>query len=847
MLRIDEILGDLRAMLATHTNVVLEAPPGAGKTTRVPLALLDAPWLEGLNLVMLEPRRLAARAAATFMAGTLGERVGERVGYRIRGDSRVSRETRIEVVTEGVLARMLASDPALERYGAVIFDEFHERSLHADLGLALTLESQQHLRESLRILVMSATLDGNDVARLIGGATPAPVVRSAGRMFPVATHYRPPRAAEYPDAAIARTIREAVTAHAGDVLVFLPGAVEQRRVAGRLDGDPALRTAAATVHVLHGAMPMHLQDVALAPAPPGQRKIVLATSVAETSLTIEGVRVVVDGGLSRLPRYEPRLGLTRLETVRVSRASADQRRGRAGRVAPGDCYRVWDAHEEFGFAARTRPEILDADLTPLALELADAGITDASALRWLDPPPQGAFSAARETLTMLGALDAAGRITAHGREMAALPLQPRLAHLMLRARARGVGDIGSELAALLEERDILRTDGRAPSDMRLRIEAVRRSGGDDARGDRDAIDRVRHSARELRRRAGIAGNASATATAIVDARKAAPVSDVNETGILLAAAFPDRVAKRRLGREARYVMRNGAGVSLPETDPLASSEWLAVADLDGTPPEYRVARAAPLTRDEVLAEFAPAVVRDTQVEWDDRTESVRAFRRVRLGAIVIDEAVVGEMDPESVRDVLLAEIRRRGIAALPWTKGASALRERIAFVHHHDASWPDTSDAALDANLDWLVPSLDGVRRWSELERLDLHDALLGTLSWQQRSALDALAPVAIEVPSGSRKTVDYSDVASPTLAVKLQEVFGWTRTPMVLGGRVPLTLQLLSPAQRPVQVTRDLEGFWRTSYFDVRKELRGRYPRHPWPEDPLTAEPTRRAKPRGT
>ncbi|MES2522703.1 MAG: ATP-dependent helicase HrpB [Gemmatimonadota bacterium] len=857
-LPIDEALPALLGALDTHSGVVLEAPPGAGKTTRVPLALLDAGWLGGGRIVMLEPRRLAARAAASYMARLRGESVGETIGYRIRGDTRVSPRTRVEVVTEGVLARLLAADPALESYGVVIFDEFHERSVHADLGLALTLETQAQLRPELRVLVMSATLDGDAVAALLTSSEqPAPVVRSAGRMFPIATHYRPPRSDDRLEASVARVVREAIETDSGDVLVFLPGAAEQRRVAGRLADDSVLVAARAVVHTLHGSMPIAAQDLALAAAPPGTRKVVLATSVAETSLTIEGVRVVIDSGLSRLPRYEPRVGMTRLDTVRVSRASADQRRGRAGRTAPGVCYRLWDQHEEFGFQPSTRPEILETDLASLALELADAGIHDPTALRWLDVPRAGPFAQARELLALLGALDAQGRVTPHGRRMAALPLSPRLAHLLLVARERGRGMLGAEIAALLEERDIMRRSyagpgaaagaGDPPSDLTLRVEALRQRGSVGEAGaniDRDAVPRVRQVASELQRRFAAptraAGGESSAASATSD--------DLHDTGALLALAFPDRVARRRPGTAPRFLLRNGAGATLARHDALADSEWLAIAELDGAAPDYRVLRAASLSLDDLRDAFAGQFVREETVAWHEPSRSVRGTRRTTLGALVIEESVFTDLPPDQTRAALLAQVEREGVSSLPWSAGAAALRARLAFLHHHDGSWPDVSDRALAASLDeWLGPHVDGKRKWSVLAQTDLAGALLSLLPWERRAAIDRLAPSHLEVPSGSRIALEYGDPESPVLAVKLQEVFGWTTTPTVMGERVPVTLHLLSPAQRPVQVTRDLAGFWRGSYFEVRRELRGRYPRHPWPEDPLTAPATRRAKPRGT
>ena len=844
-LPIDEIIPSLRAALAARTVAVLEAPPGAGKTTRVPLALIDEPWLAGMKLVMLEPRRLAARAAASYMASILGEEVGQTVGYRVRGETRISKRTRIEVVTEGVLARMLSSDAALEDIGLVIFDEFHERSLHADLGLALVLETQRHLRDSLRVLVMSATLDGVAVSALLadeGG--PAPVLRSEGRMFPIETHYRAARRDERIEATTARVIREALDATEGDVLVFLPGAGEQRRVAERLTGDTMT---GVRVHTLHGSMPLAEQDAALAPARPGTRKVVLSTSVAETSLTVAGVRVVIDCGLSRVPRYDASAGLTRLHTVRVSRASADQRRGRAGRTAPGVSYRLWDQHEDHALLPSTRPEIVDADLSSLALELADAGISDPTTLRWLDVPRAGPFAQARALLAQLGALDDPGRITPHGRRMAALPLQPRLAHLAITAAERGALPLGAAIAALLEERDIVRYDGLPPqSDLRLRTELLRRDGAQGAAGvavDRDGVRRVRQTADDLARRTAGGGSGAAPSRASWEDA---------DTGALLALAYPDRVAQRRSGAEPRYLLRNGSGAVLAKHDALHDAPYLAIADLEGTSPEARIVRAAPITLEELREDFGEQFVRVQLVEWDERTKAVRARKRTMLGAIVIDDVVWTDANAEvvlrTVLEAIRAQLARSGLEALPFSQAASRLRERMAFVHAHDASWPDVSVAALSASLEeWAGPYLEGVRTWGQLASVDWHDALQSLMPWPQRSALERLAPTHLEVPSGSRIALDYSEATAPMLAVKLQEVFGWTSTPMLMDGRVSLTLQLLSPAQRPVQVTRDLAGFWRSSYFEVRKELRGRYPRHPWPEDPLTAEATRRAKPRGT
>lgn len=858
-LPIDDALPELLASLARTSSVVLEAPPGAGKTTRVPVALLGQQWLGQSRVVMLEPRRLAARTAAQFMARQRGERVGDTIGFRVRGETRISASTRVEVVTEGILARMLSSDASLDGIGAIIFDEFHERSLHADLGLALTLQTQQVLRPDLRILVMSATIDGDAVSTLLAddAGRGAPVVRSAGRMFPVETLYRPPRADERIDSAVTRTALEAVESQQGDILVFLPGAAEQRRVAERLAGLDLLREQHVRVFQLHGTMSLAEQDAAISPAPPGSRKIVLATSIAETSLTIEGVRVVVDSGLSRLPRYSARAGITRLETVRVSRASADQRRGRAGRVAPGVCYRLWDAHGDVSLSPRTRPEILEADLASLALSLADAGVRDAGELCWIDAPPAGAMQQANELLVQLGALDADGRITPHGRELAAVPTHPRLAHLLVRARERGEVQLGAELCALIEERDVLRGEYGPPiSDLLVRLDLLRGASQAalqmslaSAQIDRDGVRRLRQLATELASRIeDRSANARQRSRAQSGVRETQHEFDADAAGALLSLAYPDRVAQRREGNDPRFLLRSGVGASLARHDPLAASEFLAIADLDGAPPEYRILRAISLTREQVMTEFADQIVRTQTVEWDDNTRSVRAWQRTQLGAITLQESATASADTKRVREVLLAQIVRVGIDALGWSDSARSLRSRMAFVHAQDTSYPSVSSERLAADIEsWLGEAVTGLRKWDELSRVDLGEALRELLTWEQRAQLDRLAPSHIEVPSGSRIAIDYSDAASPVLAVKLQEVFGWTSTPTLFNGRVPLTLHLLSPAQRPVQVTRDLAGFWRNSYFEVRKDLRGRYPRHPWPDDPLTAPATRRAKPRGT
>ncbi len=815
-LPIEHVIPQLRTALNEGRSAVLQAPPGAGKTTRVPIALLEESWLGGQRIVMLEPRRLAARAAARYMASSLGESLGETVGYRIRHDSTVGPRSRIIVVTEGILTRMLQSDPGLDGVGLVIFDEFHERSIHADLGLALTLHSRSILRDELRVLIMSATLEGGPIAALMDGA---PIVTSQGRTYPVEVRYAT-RRPERLEGAVASTVREALDAEDGDVLVFLPGAREIRRVAS------LLADLSASVVPLYGDLPAERQDLALRPSPRGTRKVVLATSIAETSLTIEGVRIVIDAGLSRVPRYSPRTGMTRLGTVRVSRASADQRTGRAGRQGPGTCYRLWSPAEEAALPARSTPEILAADLAPLALELAAAGVRDPAELAWLDPPPPAAYAEARSLLRQLGALDTAGGITRHGRAMTRLALHPRLAHMVMRAGEVGGRRTACELAALLSERDLLRrSDGPPDADIRTRLDLLR---GSVVRGDVD-----REALRRVRAEAASCG------------RRAAPGAATGEpsVGVLLAMAYPDRIAQRRGAGVGRFVLRNGLGAHL-DPQGLSNQDYLVVPELDGEVPESRIYLAAPLALDDLRMWFGDAIAVEESIEWDPAPRAVLARRRERLGAIVLREAALSNPDPERVLAALLEGVRQEGIGVLPWSESARRTRERITFLRSRKTEWPDLSDEALVGTLEvWLGPRLAGVTRLDQVDRVDLSEALLGQLSWEQRSALDRLAPTHIQVPSGSRIQVDYGDPASPVLAVRLQEMFGEVRTPTLADGEVAVTLHLLSPAGRPVQVTRDLAGFWRTTYFQVRKDLKGRYPKHHWPEDPLAAEPTSRAR----
>jgi ATP-dependent helicase HrpB len=842
-LPIDAVLPAIRDALAREGGLVVQAPPGAGKTTRIPLALLGEAWLAGRRIVMLEPRRIAARLAAGRMAAMIGEEVGGTVGYRIRFDSRVGPRTRIEVVTEGVLTRMLRDDPSLASYGLVIFDEFHERSLHADLGLALALESRAALRPDLRLLVMSATLAAAPVARLLGGA---PVVAAEGRAHPVETRWlgRPPARLED---AVARAVLKALAEEPGDILVFLPGAAEIRRVEASLRDDPAC--ADVRVLPLLGELPQMEQERALRPSAAGERKVVLATSIAETSLTIEGVRVVIDGGLMRRARFDAASGMGRLVTMPVSRAAADQRRGRAGRLGPGVCYRLWSEAEDRGLVPDTPPEILDADLAPLALDLAVWGTADPAQLSWLDPPPQAAWREARGLLARLGALDDGGRLTDHGRAMAALALHPRLAHMIARARDLGMAGLACDLAALLGERDLFRARGGArDTDIRHRLATLRGNERPPPSFeiDRGALRRARAAADEWRRRLK------------VGAGKDDPPGDMNDAGILIALAYPDRIARRRTpptsttGREAgklAYRLANGRGATFGGPDPLAREEWLALAEVGGVGAgaDGRIFLAAPLTLAGIEEHFADQIRDEDDVRWDDRSEAVVARRARRLGALVLEERPLADDASDAVRAAMIDGIRRLGLDVLPWTPETRALCRRVTFMAGLEGAdaWPDMNEAALLAGLEgWLAPHLAGIARRAQLAGLDLDGALKGRIGWERLKRLDERAPTHLTVPSGSRIALDYSGEV-PALDVRIQEMFGLAETPRVAGGRVPVLLRLLSPARRPVQVTRDLAGFWANSYRAVRADLRGRYPKHPWPDDPLAAPPTARAKPR--
>jgi ATP-dependent helicase HrpB len=823
-LPIDVVLDDLARTLASHNAAVLVAPPGAGKTTRVPLALLDAPWVRDRKIIVLEPRRIAARASAERMAHTLGEKVGETVGYRVRFGSRISRATRIEVVTEGIFSRQILDDPELNGVAAVLFDEFHERSLEADLGLALARDAQTGLREDLRILVMSATLDGARVAKLLGDA---PVVASEGRAFPVETRYLGRKADAPVERQMADAIATALRADPGSVLAFLPGAAEIRRTQNFL--SERIHDASTEIVPLFGALDASVQDRAIAPAPKGHRKVVLATSIAETSLTIEGVRIVVDSGLARVPRYEPDIALTRLETVRASRAAVDQRRGRAGRTEPGVCYRLWDEPQTASLAAYTQPEILSADLSSLVLDLAQWGVSDPSTLAFLDPPPKPALKEARELLRELGALDADGRIIDEGRKLRALALPPRLARMIVDSHRLGSGRAAAEIAAVLTERGL----GGDHVDLDLRLEAFRRDRSQRA-------DAARGQAQRW-----------ASQVAANDKARVVDRDETPSTGVMLALAFPDRVARNR--GNGGFVLANGRGAAIEQSAALSRTPYIAVAELTGTAMQGRILLAAPITQAEIEAHFADQIETADDVSFDRGAMALRARRRKTLHAITLSEAPMA-IEPSAETARIFADgLISAGLDQLPWTKPIKQWRDRVMYLRDAEKSsgenpWPDLSDDALAAQRGtWLVPALLDKTSLKAFSAGDLSEALQALLPWSLRARLDREAPTHFEAPTGTQLAIDYEAEQGPTIAVRLQELFGLTSHPSIARGAIPLVLELLSPAHRPVQVTRDLPGFWRGSYAAVRSDLRGRYPRHPWPEDPASAMPTRRVKPKGT
>lgn len=832
-LPIDDVLAPLASALRDGASAVLIAPPGAGKTTRVPLALAGAPWLAGRKILILEPRRLAARNAAARMAATLGENVGETVGLRARFETRVSKKTRIEVLTEGVFTRLILDDPALDGIGAVLFDEFHERSLEADLGLAFAHDAQQNLRTDLRLLVMSATLAGEPVSTLLGGA---PVITSEGKGFPVETRYLGKDPARRLEDRMTDAIVKASRAEQGSILAFLPGQGEIRRTAERLSErvDPN----DAIVAPLYGALDRRTQDQAIAPPPPGTRKIVLATAIAETSLTIEGVRVVIDCGVARVPRHDPDVGVTRLATVRVSRASADQRRGRAGRLGPGVCYRLWDEAETASLPAFAEPEIRQADLAPLLLDCADWGVTNPATLTWLDPPPRAALDAAREDLEALGALDASGRLTETGRRLRALPLPPRLAAMLTAAAGQDAARTAAEIAAILVERGV----GGNDTNLDHRLETFRRDRSRRATDMRRLAEGWANTATSAPRHSRSDGNGGARGK-----RKEAG------TAALLALAYPERIAKAR-GTRGQFLLANGRGANLDPTDPLARAPFLVVAEMQGSAAATRILLAAEASEQEILDIAKTRISERDETVFDVEAAAVRARRVRRLGAITLaTDPRPAEPSPET-QAALAAGLAKLGAARLPWSKAQRQLRDRTAFLraaantNAPDDVWPDLSDAALTATMaDWLGPYLAGKTRLADVTADDLGQALHALLPWPLKQQLDAEAPTHFAAPTGQRHAIDYDGAGAPALHIRVQELYGLTTHPAIAGGRLPLTLHLLSPASRPIQVTRDLPGFWKGSWQSVKADMKGRYPRHPWPDDPAAAKPTTRAKPRGT
>lgn len=811
MLPVQSALPELLAALESRSEAVLVAPPGAGKTTRVPPALLGAAWAAEGKIILLSPRRIAARAAAARMAAEMGERVGDTVGYRVRLDSRVSGRTRIEVVTEGVFTRLIQTDPELKGVAAILFDEFHERSIDGDLGLALAREAQGAFRPDLRLIVMSATLDASRIAALLADA---PVVVSEGRMYPVALRYSPrdPRSPLEDEAASA--VRVAMREEAGSALVFLPGAREIERTAERLRA--ALTDKSIDVRPLYGAMSPADQDAAIAPAPEGRRKVVLATSIAETSLTIEGVRIVIDAGLARRPVFEPGLGLSRLETVRASQAAITQRAGRAGRLEPGVCVRLWSEGETRALPAFDRPEILDADLASLALDLAAWGAPDPAALAWLDPPPKPAWAEALALLKRVGALDENGALTPHGSAIAALPLPPRLAHMVIAAAADGEAALAARIALVLTEQGL----GGRGVDLRDRLQRFGQERGQRA-------EAARGLAKRIAERAGGRGESF----------------DVERAGAVLAWAYPDRIAKARGGG---FLMANGRAAAMDAAEPLSQAPYVVIADIAGSAGRAQTLLAAPITLAEIEARFGDGIETRASVTIDPATGAMRGRRIRALGRLTLSEAPLERLSGADLAEALLNAVRDDGLALLDWDEAAIQARARVAFLRALDGEdWPDWSDAALlQSAAHWLAPALASASR---LKDVNVAQALLNSLPYDLRQRLSAEAPARFESPLGSSLLIDYAAEGGPALEVRLQEMFGQDRHPSIAGGRIPLTIRLLSPAHRPVQTTKDLPGFWRGSYAGVRADMRGRYPKHPWPEDPVSAAPTRRAKPKGT
>ena len=818
---IDDILPRLLITFQQTNNVILSAPTGAGKTTRVPISLLTSEWMTGKKLIMLEPRRLAARRAAEYMAAQLGESVGGTVGYRIRGETVIGKNTRIEVVTEGILTRLLQHEPDLPNVALIIFDEFHERSIHADLGLALTLDVQEHLRNDLRVLVMSATLDGIAVAKLIGNAQ---IVESAGFLYPVTTNYARFTSDKTIEIRMADTIIRALTENEGDVLAFLPGQREMRRVENSL-WEKHLPSD-VIVHSLFGDASYQQQSAALSPAPAGKRKVILSTSISETSLTIDGVCVIIDSGLARTARFDVRHGMTGLVTVPVSKAVADQRRGRAGRQQPGVCYRLWTETEHAQLPDYPQPEIKTADLAPLALNLAQWGTPTSSNLRFLDPPPEAHLLQARTLLEELAALDRHGKLTEHGRAMAELPLHPRFASMILRGEEGDLGALACDIAALLEERDILAGNKDSDIDLALRLHTLHQKHT----SDKGIYERITSQSKRLKQLVGV--------------RDELKKAEENETGILLALAYPERIARRRENNSYRYQMANGTTGVLPNGSLLAREEFLAIGEVDGIGTEVRIYLAAPLAKKDLQRVFADAIIEEEEIRWSSSDDMVITRNISRLGAIIISEQHI-KPHGEKVNVAMVDGVRQLGLECLPWDKETRSLQQRAEWLRKNldRPDLPDISNSTLLKTLeDWLVPFLDNIWRRDQLQKLSLMDILHARFTFTQWQDLERLAPSHLNLPSGSRIALDYSG-EQPVLAVRLQELFGQIETPKICGGKVNVLVHLLSPAHRPLAVTQDLHSFWTNTYPEIRTQMRARYPKHVWPENPLTAKPTNRTK----
>ncbi|MCP3876634.1 MAG: ATP-dependent helicase HrpB [Desulfobacteraceae bacterium] len=835
-------LPSIKKALETSRCAVVQAPPGAGKTTQVPLALLNEPWLTHKKIILLEPRRLAAISCASHMADLVEEKVGQTIGYQIRLDSKISKKTRIEVITEGIFTRIIQNDPSLEGVGLVIFDEFHERNIHSDLGLALCLESFEALRDDLRILVMSATMDVSSISALIGQA---PVIASKGKSYPVETIYLPPvntqgRKVTSIESDTAAAVHQAVLETHGDILVFLPGVGEIKRLASILDKN---QNKAVVIIPLYGQLSQKDQANAFKPLKKGMRKIVLSTSIAETSITIPGIRVVIDSGQMRVPKFSPQTGMSRLETMAVSKASADQRRGRAGRTASGVCYRVWSEYTHGLLKSYTRPEILSVDLTGLALELAAWGLSGPGQLKWLDPPEKKAFEKAQILLKTLGALDQQGHATIHGKKMASVGLHPRLAHMVIKGKKNGHGPLACRIAAFLNERDFIRFDRyKTDPDIRVRLELIemvtqkKQIFQKECRINKGIIYRIIQSEQKL----------------LKDFRIKKGKINIENAGVLLAHAYPDRIAKKRDNQNNTFLTASGKGVFFPDMSPVAISEYIVALHLDGNPKNAKIYLAAPYSKESLEQDFGTTFKTVESVFWDKKTNSVKAREDILFKKIIVDQQILLNSDPELASDILIKEIQKAGVKLLPWTKNLESIKERAVFLKNTGQfpDLPDVSDKAIEKNLAiWLTPFLSGILSFKQLEGVDLKSAFLSQFSWKQQNLIEKMAPTHIVVPSGSKKPLKYSDkngnFPSPVLEVRLQEMFGLTDTPKIAGKTILVTLHLLSPAGRPVQITTDLKNFWANTYKDVKKDLMGRYPKHFWPDDPFIAKPTARVKPK--